>query len=428
MQEWQDRSLELHRQGLTYNEIAGVLEREFGEGFTHGRVRGFIRRNRGETVVDDSRGITDDSGYKETVKVNADGSVYRDCLIEIMEDVPITPDSILSAHGLQPGLWQVVSYTNNRWHSQSKLQEHIVQYQSKLSAKPIASKVTFDMIDEYFSSHKGMYNYAEKVHNYAVEGLDTLEIDLPDLHSGLLAWREETGEDYDLHIVKERFDSCIDDIAERCKGKAFKKIYFVTLGDLMHIDNDEQKTTKGTFQQADGRTAKIFSCTLDMLIPAIDRLAHYAPVEVVYVCGNHDRTTGYMLMSALKMRFWNDKDITFDITPDPQKYRLIGCNLVGFTHGDMPAKNMRGWLVQRARKEYGLSKHVEIHCGHLHTDKVKEILQTEESEGITIRHLPTICSSSYWEHQQGYSEGTKTVLSFVWNDVRGLRDIWYSNI
>ena len=92
----------------------------------------------------------------------------------------------------------------------------------------------------------------------------------------------------------------------------------------------------------------------------------------------------------------------------------------------MPAKNMRGWLINRARKEHGECSHSEVHAGHFHTDKVKEVIQTEDGEGVTIRYLPTICAASFWEHQQGYDKGLKTVVSFVWNEKVGLREMWYS--
>jgi len=153
-----------------------------------------------------------------------------------------------------------------------------------------------------------------------------------------------------------------------------------------------------------------------------------APTEVIFVEGNHDRNSSFMLAKAIEMAFETHPNVSFDTDPNPQKYRLIGSNLIGWTHGDMPKKNMPYWLQQIARKEFGESKHAEVHAGHFHSQQTGEIKNTVEDGGVIVRYLPTICSSSAWEHQQGFAKTEKTVMSFVWNKEYGLRDIWFSNI
>ena len=215
-------------------------------------------------------------------------------------------------------------------------------------------------------------------------------------------------------------------------ARSWKKIVLVTLGDLMHIDNDSQTTTKGTLQQADGRMAKIFNFTVDSITEFLLALRVLAPVEVIYIPGNHDRVTGYMAVKAVAMRFWNDKEVAFDIEPRSEKWRVFGRSLVGWHHGDAPSKNMRNWLQHKARREFGEAKYCEIHTGHYHSQSGKETnrdINTEgEMSGVTIRSLPTISPSSFWESQQLYSSVLRTLMCFVWNDGIGLREIWYSNI
>ena len=70
----------------------------------------------------------------------------------------------------------------------------------------------------------------------------------------------------------------------------------------------------------------------------------------------------------------------------------------------------------------------EVHSGHLHAQKVREIVQTQDADGVVVRVMPTISSSSTWEHQQGYAGATRTMVSFVWSDAQGLREMWYSNM
>jgi hypothetical protein len=174
--------------------------------------------------------------------------------------------------------------------------------------------------------------------------------------------------------------------------------------------------------------AKIFNSALDMLIYGLDVLGSIAPVEVVYLQGNHDRDSGFMLIKGLEMAYRKDNNFVFDTLPNPQKYRLIGCNLIGWTHGDMIHKNMGGWLQERARKEYGQSRFAEVHAGHLHSTSRIEYKTTYQDGGVVVRHLPTISNASAWEHQQGYPQGSKTMMSFVWHEDKGLRENWYSNL
>lgn len=365
---------------------------------------------------------------RSSIEYKQDGSIISEKFITIRDADDITPEFILEAHGLNPALWEVVSYKNNLWNTQVEGGAKQISYQSKLTAKPKVDAFDLSYIDNYLETKQ--FKYSKPLTNplqYDING-EILEICLPDLHSGLLAWRKETGEDYDVHIAKDHFFKCLYDILDRCTGRKFKQIIFVTLGDVMHFDNDNQTTTKGTFQQADGRLAKIFDATLDMLIDGITLLGAMAPVEVVYLCGNHDRVMGYALLKAVEKAFRNDDNIIFDTEPNPQKHKLVGNILLGWTHGDMPNKNMGGWLQQSARKEYGQSLFAEVHAGHFHSQKVNEYKQTYEDSGVVVRFLPTICNASYWEHQQGYNSPTKALMCFVWNDTTGLREMWYSNI
>jgi hypothetical protein len=88
----------------------------------------------------------------------------------------------------------------------------------------------------------------------------------------------------------------------------------------------------------------------------------------------------------------------------------------------MAKGNLTEWLQTEARKEFGATKHAEIHAGHLHSS------QTIDKSGIIIRHLPTITGASAWEYGKGYYSANKALTSFVWDKENGLREIWLSGI
>lgn len=416
--DWKQKALSMKIDGKSWTQIYA----EFPD-ISTSTIRHWVRRQPEYKSTKQEQS----SELRQSTELKQDGTIVSEKLITVRDGYDLTPEYVLKAHGLDPIMWEMVSYKNNMWNSQRTGGVLQVSFQSKITAKPVMPFNPLEQVEEFFKNKKFTSVPSIKPTQYDENG-EVLEICLPDLHSGLLAWRMETGEDYDVHIAEERFRWCLGDILTRCKNKKFKKIIFVTLGDLLHIDNDMQTTSKGTFQQADGRLAKIFDATLEMLIDGIMALAKVAPVDVVYICGNHDRVVGYTLLRATEQAFRNNPHVNFDTTPNPQKYKLVGVNLIGWTHGDMPNKHLGVWLQQSARREYGLSKFAEVHAGHIHSQKATEIKQTEEDAGILVRHLPTVCQASYWEHQQGYSQSVKTVMCFVWNEVSGLREMWYSNI
>ena len=357
----------------------------------------------------------------------ARGEYTSDRLIEICDQDEITPELILKAHGLKAEKWDVVSYRNNFWHSQVKGGTRMVMYQSRLTAKPKQDAITLDDVDRFFDARD--YQIAKPPIPAAQydPGGEVLEIDIADLHSGMYAWARETGADYDVHLARERFLRVIEDNVARCKGRRFSRIILALLGDLLHVDNDQSTTTRGTLQQADGRLAKIFDTTLEMLIDAVGMLGEIAPVDVVYTRGNHDGVSGRMLIKALEVAYKRDSNVTVDAEPNPQKWRLIGSTLIGFCHGDMPERNLAGWLQVQARSMDKPIRFMEIHAGHRHSQKAVERIQTQDAEGVVIRTMPTITNASTWEHEQGYAS-TRSTMSFVWCAQRGLREMWYCNM
>ena len=101
-----------------------------------------------------------------------------------------------------------------------------------------------------------------------------------------------------------------------------------------------------------------------------------------------------------------------------RKYLHYGNNLIGFIHGDMNPKRLNQWLYSEARQCISDSSSIEIHCGHLHSEQVVE------DNGVIVRHLPTTCGVSPWEHQQGF-HAKRRLTAFVWNAVNGLKQILY---
>lgn len=395
-------------EALRLKDTTTLNNREIAErvGENYNTVRSYLLRHSGGGL---NCSVANRNNYNEA------SIIYEDV---ISCDKPVTIEYVMNLYNLSASEWEVVSFKLNNYEAQGK--ENTKQLkQVKLVVKPKkVQEVTTEFIDEFLKNKDFCKTCERPAIKYNDKG-QTLIIDVADLHIGLLAWRNETGSDYDLNICTETFLNALQEIIERSKGRMFKDVYIVTLGDLLHVDNDTNTTTKGTPQQADGRISKIFDLAFNLMNTAIHWCRPLgARIHYIYTCGNHDRNTGYYLAKCLEKA---NKDVDFNILPNPQKAIVVGNTLIGFMHGDIGnAKNKTTWLITDYRKEYGATKWAEIHAGHIHTEEVKAY------NNITVRSVKALTGASYWEHQQGY-RSTRGLQCFIYDDERGLTETWNIN-
>jgi len=384
------------------------------------RVRQYIKKyRRKHNLRRDSSGndLTPKAvARKSSYSFQNGNHIYED-IIEIIDGRPITPQVIMEAHKLATNEWDVIAFTSNCWQQQTAGGGKIDLCQSKLTVKPKKQpEISLADVDAYFDKKRFKPIVPPTDYKYIDDG-EVLEVTYVDPHNGLLAWQNESGENYDLKIAQERFLKCAWDIVSRCKHKKIKRIILCMLGDILHTANDNQTTEKGTFQSVDGRYVKITDTTEATIVNVIAILKSIAPVEVVWVSGNHSRISEYLVMRSVEKSF---SDVKFDIAPNPIKSIKIGNALIGLAHGDMPKKNITQNVDREARMIGGI-KYIEQHCGHFHSEITTWV------NGIIVRYLPCLCSSSAWVHQQGYLN-FKAMISFVWSETNGIREYWVNNI
>jgi len=384
------------------------------------RVRQYIKKyRRKHNLRRDSSGndLTPKAvARKSSYSFQNGNHIYED-IIEIIDGRPITPQVIMEAHKLATNEWDVIAFTSNCWQQQTAGGGKIDLCQSKLTVKPKKQpEISLADVDAYFDEKRFKPIVPPTDYKYIDDG-EVLEVTYVDPHNGLLAWQAESGENYDLKIAQERFLKCVWDIVSRCKHKKIKRIILCMLGDVLHTANDNQTTEKGTFQSVDGRYVKITDTTEATIVNVIAILKSIAPVEVVWVSGNHSRISEYLVMRSVEKSF---SDVKFDIAPNPIKSIQIGNAMVGLAHGDMPKKNITNNVDREARMIGGI-KYIEQHCGHFHSEITTWV------NGIIVRYLPSLCSSSAWEHQQGYLN-FKAMISFVWSEENGIKEYWVNNI
>ena len=214
----------------------------------------------------------------------------------------------------------------------------------------------------------------------------------------------------------------LQDIVARAKGKRFRRIFFVPLGDIFDVDTMQRTTTKGTQQYLTSTPYEMFDSGARLMIWGIDQLRAIAPVEYIFIPGNHDRLASYHLAKTIEAHFRGVKNVTVDASHGDRKWKTFGVNLIAWMHGDIPKRNHFSWLQAQARTEWGLTKYAEIHAGHTHTQTV------EEKSGQVLRFLPSTTDASEWENGDGYVGNVRSTVSFVWDSAKGLQEQWFTNV
>ena len=109
-----------------------------------------------------------------------------------------------------------------------------------------------------------------------------------DLHYGKGSWIDETGEGYTLEEARFRLLDRTENLIRRLAGRP-EKMIIATGSDWFHVDNEQGTTTAGTPQDMAASPAQILIDGCKLAREHIDMLRTVAPLEVVFMRGNHDR-------------------------------------------------------------------------------------------------------------------------------------------
>lgn len=236
---------------------------------------------------------------------------------------------------------------------------------------------------------------------------------LADWHVGLLAWRRETGEDWDLTIAQRTITEAMDRLI--LSSPPSDTAVVLGLGDLLHSDGYENTTTKSkNMLDVDGRWPKVLRAATDVLIHTIElaRIRH-RNVIVRILPGNHDEESAIAVTLALSLYYAGAVGVTVDDDPSRFWWWSFGNSLLGATHGDK-AKMKELPLLMAARNPgpWGTSKYRHIYTGHIHTQTAIE------QAGVVVESFRTPAAPDSWHHSMGYGAG-RSVTSITFNKTDG---------
>lgn len=253
-------------------------------------------------------------------------------------------------------------------------------------------------------------------------GVCVLEINIPDLHLGKLAWPSETMDDpYDGKIAEQLHDVAIDTLISRTAHHDISEVLFVVGNDLLHADTKAGTTTSGTPLDMDSRFHKSFSRVRSMIVRAIDRLRVIAPVRVMMVPGNHDTLSVWHLGDSLDCYYHATEDVTIDNSPTMRKYYRHGKVMLMFTHGNKGKLQDYPLLMATEQPDmFGATRYREAHTGHTHKKKDLTSISTDEFHGVRVRVLPALCSADAWHSENTFTGQQRSAEAFVWHPEEGL--------
>lgn len=323
--------------------------------------------------------------------------------------------------------WEIVRWICNKWEVGAKDAEGnlnvepLFQVKAFLRKKKEVSSVRSEIEDlKVLAAEHPWPSSIESCDIKRPTGL-MLELNLPDLHIGKLAWGVETGgPNYDVKIAESTFWRALETLISRVSGYQFDEVVFVLGNDVLHSDDIEGRTTAGTQVNPDARYHKTFATARTMFIKAIDRLKTIAPVKVLPCYGNHDRLSAWHLADSIEMYFTNDSNVTVDNRPRTRKYHNFGKVMLCFTHGDKAKKTDYPLIMATEEPEmFGRSLFRECHTGHTHMTKL------DEQHGVRVRVLPALCPADAWHSENGYIGNKRSAEAYVWDRNEGLISVVY---
>ncbi len=225
---------------------------------------------------------------------------------------------------------------------------------------------------------------------------------LADWHIGLRAWAGETGTNWDLAIAERVIAAAMDDLVAR--SPASKYAIVLGGGDLLHSDNNENKTARsGNVLDVDGRYDKCLDVAERLVARTIDaHLLRHEQVVVRILKGNHDEHSSVAIAHFLKGHYRNEPRVTVDTDASLFFWHRFGRVLLGATHGhEAKIKDMPSIMAHRRAEDWGATRFRYIHGFHLH----HSAKYATEGGGCISEVHQTPTPQDAWHYGSGFLSG-----------------------
>jgi len=209
-------------------------------------------------------------------------------------------------------------------------------------------------------------------------------------------------------------------LLDRVAGWDVSRILVPVGNDFFNVDNWAGTTARGTPQDSDGPFARVFEAGCAAMVAAVERCLAVAPVDLLWIPGNHDPSTSFYLTRFLDAWFRASGDVTVDRDHRPRKYIRHGCCLLGFTHGDQENhRDLPAIMAAEVPDLWAATTWREIHLGHYHRARQTVHRTTDEFGGVRVRVLPSLSGTDSWHYRKGYVSNKRAAECYLWHESEG---------
>lgn len=234
-----------------------------------------------------------------------------------------------------------------------------------------------------------------------IQALDLLNLyTVSDFHLGMLAWGEETGEDWDMAIAEDLFYRWFVEAFARAPDAGTAVINI--LGDMAHFDSlDAVTPASGHVLDADTRYQKLVRYMIRMVRNVVDlALQKHHKVKLLIVQGNHDESGMIWLAEMFNTLYENEPRVDVDTSPDVYKMVQHGKTTLFFHHGHKARFDViEQVMIAKFRQAFGSSEYSYAHVGHLHHQKIVE------SRNMIVEQHRTLAAKDAYASRGGWMSG-----------------------
>lgn len=220
---------------------------------------------------------------------------------------------------------------------------------------------------------------------------------MTDSHVGMLAWKEEGGESWDLSIAEQVLTACFERMVWSSPKAGTAVI--AQLGDFLHSDGLLPVTpTHGHVLDQAARYGDMVKAAIRILRRLVDfALTWHEKVILVVAEGNHDMASSVWMRNLFAVLYEYEDRIQVIDTELPYYVYQHGSTLLGFHHGHIkkPA-DLPSLFAAQYPELWGKTRRRYAHCGHRHHYEEKEYA------GMTVVQHSTLAARDAYAARGGW--------------------------
>lgn len=198
---------------------------------------------------------------------------------------------------------------------------------------------------------------------------------------------------YTIYDARDDFIKIVKAIAGQVVSgrRPISRIMFPVGHDLLHVDNLNDTTTKGTWVEMSSDIRVAIEVVCEAVTQAVEIFATIAPVDVVPVESNHDRLQMYWLSKYLDAFFNHHEGVNvYDLKLERQYYQWGRVGL-GLTHQAKSPAELATLFPVEARQMWADIEWSEWLTGHFHHQR-GALYAVDSVRGTVIRTVPALCN------------------------------------